>query len=150
MPRCCGLIQACQGRRAPPVAPARPISCWHAWRSIAPAHPAVLNELGLRMMQRGDAARARELFQRATQTDPGHPALWSNLASSLHALNFLPEELDALERALALEPRHLPSLLQKGTLLEATGDPRNAARVYRNALATLPPGETPPRDGGVP
>jgi aspartate beta-hydroxylase len=112
---------------------------------IAPAHPAVLNELGLRMMQRGDAARARELFQRATQTDPGHPALWSNLASSLHALNFLPEELDALERALALEPRHLPSLLQKGSLLEATGDPRNAARVYRNALATLPPGERPPQ-----
>jgi aspartate beta-hydroxylase len=111
---------------------------------LAPAHPAVLNELGLRMMQRGDAARARELFQRATQADSGHPALWSNLAASLHALNLLPEELDAIERALALEPRHLPALLQKGTLLEATGDPRNAARTYRNALATLPPGQTSP------
>jgi aspartate beta-hydroxylase len=111
---------------------------------LAPAHPAVLNELGLRMMQRGDAARARELFQRATQADPGHPALWSNLAASLHTLNLLPEELDALERALALEPRHLASLLQKGTLLEATGDPHNAARAYRNALATLPPGGAAP------
>lgn len=111
---------------------------------LAPAHPAVLNELGLQMLQRGDAARARELFQRATQADPGHPALWSNLASSLHALGFLPEELDAIERALALEPRHLPSLLQKGMVLEASGDPRNAARSYRNALATLPPGAPPP------
>jgi aspartyl/asparaginyl beta-hydroxylase (cupin superfamily) len=111
---------------------------------LAPAHPAVLNELGLRMMQRGEAARARDLFQRATQADPGHPALWSNLAASLRALSLPPEELEAIERALALEPRHLPSLLQKGSLLEATGDPRNAARTYRNALATLPPGQTPP------
>jgi aspartate beta-hydroxylase len=111
---------------------------------LAPAHPAVLNELGLRMMQRGEAAKARELFQRATLGDPKHPALWSNLASSLHALNLLSEEHDAIERALALEPRHLPSLLQKGMLFEQSGDPRNAARAYRNALATLPPGEQPP------
>ncbi|HWW31961.1 MAG TPA: aspartyl/asparaginyl beta-hydroxylase domain-containing protein, partial [Steroidobacteraceae bacterium] len=111
---------------------------------LAPAHPAVLNELGLKMMQRGEALRARELFQRATQADPGHPNLWSNLASSLQALNLQQEELDAIERALALEPRHLASLLQKGSLLERTGDPRNAARIYRNALATIPAGVTPP------
>ncbi len=111
---------------------------------LAPAHPAVLNELGVRMMQRGEAVKARELFQRATQADARHPALWANLASSLHALNLLPEELDAIERALALEPRHLPALLQKGMLFERSGDARNAARAYRNALATLPPGEPPP------
>jgi aspartate beta-hydroxylase len=111
---------------------------------LAPTHPAVLNELGLRMMQAGEAAKARELFERATQGDPKHPALWSNLAASLHALNLLTEELEAVERALSLEPRHLPALLQKGMLFEQSGDPRNAARSYRNALATLPPGEQPP------
>lgn len=111
---------------------------------LAPAHPAVLNELGLQMLRRGEAATARELFRRATQADPRHPQLWSNLAASLDALNQLTEEHDAIERALALEPRHLTALLQKGTLLERTGDPRNAARVYRNALATLPAGERPP------
>jgi aspartyl/asparaginyl beta-hydroxylase (cupin superfamily) len=111
---------------------------------LAPAHPAVLNELGVRMLQRGEAENARALFRRATEADPRHPALWSNLASSLHALDRLDDELDALEKALALEPRHLSALLQKGTLLEERGDPRNAARVYRNALATLPPGAAPP------
>ncbi len=111
---------------------------------LAPAHPAVLNELGTRMMQRGEPAKAYELFQRATQADPNHPNLWSNLATSLHALDRLPEELDAIERALALEPRHLAALLQKGTLFEQTGDPRNAARAYRNALAVLPSGASPP------
>jgi aspartate beta-hydroxylase len=111
---------------------------------LAPTHPAVLNELGLQMLARGEAGKASELFRRATQADPKHPNLWSNLASSLHALNQLPEELDAIERALALEPRHLAALLQKGALMEASGDPRNAARAYRNALATLPAGATPP------
>jgi aspartyl/asparaginyl beta-hydroxylase (cupin superfamily)/Flp pilus assembly protein TadD len=110
----------------------------------APAHPAVLNELGLQMMQQGDASKARELFQRATQLDPGHPSLWSNLAVSLNALGLRQEELEAVERALALEPRHLASLLQKGAIIEAQGDARNAARVYRNAIATLPAGVTPP------
>jgi aspartate beta-hydroxylase len=107
---------------------------------LAPAHPAVLNELGVRMLRQGDAAKARELFERATRADGSHPALWSNLASSLHLLNLFSEELQALERALALEPRHLPSLLQKGQLIEQSGDTRNAARSYRNALATIAPG----------
>lgn len=112
--------------------------------TAAPTHPAVLNELGLQMMQRGEAAKARELFQRATQADPGHPALWSNLAASLNALGMQEQEMEAVERALTLEPRHLSSLLQKAALIEARGDSRNAARVYRNALATLPAGVTPP------
>jgi len=116
---------------------------------LAPAHPAVLNELGLRMMQRGEAAKARELFQRATQVDPHHPSLWSNLAASLDALGLPGEELEAIERALALEPRHLASLLQKAALIEARGDTRNAARAYRNALATLPPGAPPPATVGA-
>ena len=71
---------------------------------IAPGHPAVLNELGLRMMQRGDAGKARELFQRATQADPNHPALWANLAASLDTLGLQQEELEAIEKALSLDP----------------------------------------------
>lgn len=110
----------------------------------APGHPAVLNELGLQMMQRGDPAKARELFRRATQADPNHPALWSNLAASLGALGLPQEELEAVERALALEPRHLSALLQKAALIEARGDAPNAARAYRNALAVLPPGGAAP------
>jgi aspartate beta-hydroxylase len=111
---------------------------------LAPAHPAVLNELGLRMMQAGEATKARELFQRATQADPTHPALWANLAASLDALGLVQEELEAIERALSIDPRHLSSLLQKGALIEGRGDARNAARAYRNALATLPADATPP------
>jgi aspartyl/asparaginyl beta-hydroxylase (cupin superfamily)/thioredoxin-like negative regulator of GroEL len=111
---------------------------------IAPNHPAVLNELGLRMMLRSDPAKARELFARAAQVDPKSPALWSNLASALHELGRADDEMEAIERALSLEPRHLGALLQKGMLIEARGDGRNAARAFRNALATVPSGAQPP------
>ena len=111
---------------------------------MAPAHPAVLNELGLRMMERQEHAKARELFDRATRSDPGHPQLWSNLAASLSALGQQQDEIDAIERALALDPRHLGALLQKAAVIEARGDLRNAARAYRNALATIPPGAVVP------
>jgi aspartate beta-hydroxylase len=111
----------------------------------APHHPAVLNELGVRMLARGAAEQAHALFVRATTGDPRHPALWANLASSLKSLGRRTEELSAIEKALELEPRHLSALLQKGAYYEETGDPRNAARMYQNALDTIPPGaQTPP------
>ena len=106
----------------------------------APNHPAVLNELGVRLLERRAAEQAHALFVRATQADPKHPSLWTNLASSLKALGRRAEEMDAIERALQLEPRHLSALLQKGACLEESGDLRSAARTYQNALASIPPG----------
>src|SRR5262249_46307612 len=76
--------------------------------------------------------------------DPGSPQLWSNLAASLSALGQNQAQMDAVERALALEPRHLAALLLKGAAIEARGDLRNAARAYRNALATIPSGAALP------
>jgi aspartate beta-hydroxylase len=111
----------------------------------APGHPAVLNELGVRMLSEGSAEQANELFAKATAADPKHPSLWANLASSYKALGRRTEEIDAIEKALELEPRHLSALLQKGAYQEDTGDPRNAARTYQNVLACLPPGaQVPP------
>jgi aspartate beta-hydroxylase len=109
----------------------------------APNHPAVLNELGVRMLERRAAEQAHALFARATALDPKHPSLWANLASSLKALGRRAEELDAIDKALQLEPRHLSALLQKGAHQEESGDLRGAARTYQNALACIPPGVEP-------
>jgi aspartyl/asparaginyl beta-hydroxylase (cupin superfamily)/Tfp pilus assembly protein PilF len=105
----------------------------------APHHPAVLNELGVRMLDRGAADQAQALFTRATAANPNHPALWSNLAASFKALGRRAEEIEAIDKALQLEPRHVSSLLQKGAHFEETGNVRGAARVYSNLLAFLPP-----------
>jgi aspartate beta-hydroxylase len=116
----------------------------------APHHPAILNELGVRMMARGAADQAQLLFSRAAAANPSQPSIWANLASSLKALGRRIEELDAIDKALALEPRHLSALLQKGELLEENGDPRNAARIYKAALDSLPVGaEVPPQLKGA-
>jgi aspartate beta-hydroxylase len=104
----------------------------------APNHPAVLNELGVRMMARGVADQAQLLFSRAASANPSQPSIWANLASSLKALGRRVEEFDAIEKALALEPRHLSALLQKADYFEWCGDPRNAAQAYQAALDSLP------------
>jgi aspartyl/asparaginyl beta-hydroxylase (cupin superfamily) len=108
----------------------------------APNHPAVLNELGVRMMSRGQSTEAQQLFSRATAAAPREPALWANLASSLKALGRRDEALEALDKALTLQPRHLSSLLQKASHYEDKGETRAAARMYRNALDCILP-ETP-------
>jgi aspartate beta-hydroxylase len=110
----------------------------------APNHPAVLNELGVRMMARGVADQAQLLFSRAASANPSQPSIWANLASSLKALGRRVEEFDAIEKALALEPRHLSALLQKADYFEWSGDPRNAAQAYQAALDSLPSGAVMP------
>ncbi len=110
----------------------------------APNHPAVLNELGVRMLARGAADQAQLLFSRAATANPNQPSIWANLASSLKALGRRLEEFDAIEKALALEPRHLSALLQKADYLEQAGDPRNAAQAYQAALDSLPAGAAIP------
>lgn len=110
----------------------------------APNHPAVLNELGVRMLARGAPDQAQALFARATAIEPRQPALWTNLAASLQALGRPAEQIEAIEKALAIEPRHVPALLLKGAYLEESGDARNAARIYQDAFASMPPGAEVP------
>ena len=110
----------------------------------APNHPAVLNELGVRMLARGAADQAQTLFARAVTANPTQPAIWANLASSYKALGRRTEEYDAIEKALALQPRHLSALLQKGAYLENLGNTRSAAQAYNAALDSLPPGAPVP------
>jgi len=111
---------------------------------LAPNHPFVNNECGVRAALQQKPEEARAFFSKAVAADASQPALWSNLANALHTLGLFDEESEAIEKALVLEPRHLSSLLQKGALLEAIGQPRHAATAYRNALATVPPDASVP------
>ena len=47
--------------------------------------------------------------------------------------------MSALDRALAADPYFLLALLGKGMLLERMRHPRQAARVYKDALKIVPP-----------
>ena len=141
------IIRALQLAKAEAAAGRMPESD-HLLASVAhqaPNHPAVLNELGVRMMAREAPDQALALFQRATAANPNQPAVWANLASSLKALGRRSDELDAINKALQLEPRHLSALLQKAAYFEDRGETRSAARTYRDVLACIPPGaQVPP------
>lgn len=102
----------------------------------APQQPIVLNAAGGHLFRTGNAARARELFERALASDANSKVLWTNLAAACRALGDSRAESEALDKALALEPRYVLALLQKGDLLERLGKPKAAAMVYEGALAS--------------
>src|SRR4249919_3658606 len=103
-------------------------------QAMAPDHALVLNEVGVDKLHAGDASGARPFLERAIEKDEKNPTLWLNLAAAFRRLNLPDDEMKALERVLAIEPRHLLGLLQKGSLLELRGQPKAAASVFQNAL----------------
>jgi aspartate beta-hydroxylase len=113
-------------------------------KAVDPEHPAILNETALHELRSGNAAAARDLLERAVARDGSNTRLLMNLAGSLRRLGLDADEMRVIERVLAAEPRHLFALLQKATLLESQGLQRAAAKVYHNALQTIPPGTSVP------
>jgi aspartyl/asparaginyl beta-hydroxylase (cupin superfamily) len=113
-------------------------------RALAPDHPGVLNVAGMRALASGDAGNARPLLERAASLDPATPLLWVNLALAHRELRDEAAEREALERALAVDPRYFPALLHKARLFERQGKLKAAAYMYRAFLACLPAGVQPP------
>lgn len=113
-------------------------------RREAPGHPLVLNQGGLRELRQGRSQSAVELFQRAIAADARLVGARINLATALGDLGRDEEELAALDGALKVEPRNILALLQKGALIERRGNARDAASLYNDALACIPPGARVP------
>ena len=110
----------------------------------APRHPRVLNEVGRERLTAGDPSGAYQVLTEAVKEEPSDPSLWLNLATALRGLDRRDEEMAALQRVLAIEPRNSRALLQKASLLELQEKPRAAAAAYRTALQSLPPGTRTP------
>jgi aspartyl/asparaginyl beta-hydroxylase (cupin superfamily) len=112
----------------------------------APQQPLVLNAAGGHLHRVGNPARARELFERAIAIDGRSKVLWLNLANACRTLGDRQAEAGALERALGIEPRYVPALLQKGELMERLGKPKTAAIVYGAVLDCVASGvRVPPQ-----
>jgi len=114
--------------------PAESMKLVDAALARAPNQPIVLNAAGGHMMRSGDARRARELYERAVAVDGGSKVLWLNLATACRSLDDKAAEGVALEKALGVEPRYVPALLQKAELMERLGNKKAAATVYQAAL----------------
>jgi aspartyl/asparaginyl beta-hydroxylase (cupin superfamily) len=96
----------------------------------------------------GDLRTASELLGRAAAERPDDSTLWLRVAA-LHRGSGKPREaLDAVHRALALNPLDFPSLLMRASLLDRLGDPA-ASEAWGNALANKPAGDLPPQLAAV-
>jgi aspartate beta-hydroxylase len=111
----------------------------------APRHPLVLNETARRLLLSGDAAGAYSLLTQAVGEDSAQASIWLNLAAALRGLKRAEEEMAAIEKALALEPRNFRAMLQKASLQEIQGERRAAAMTYRQVLQSVPAGSLPPQ-----
>ncbi len=112
----------------------------------APRHPLVLNEVAKQRLAAGDWAGARALLEDAASAEPSNPSVWMNLAAAWRGLGQAEEEMAAIQKVLALQPRDLQALLQAASLHETRGDTRSAAATYRTALQAIPGGaDLPPQ-----
>jgi aspartyl/asparaginyl beta-hydroxylase (cupin superfamily) len=115
----------------------------------APQQPIVLNAAGGHMYRTGDARRARDLYQKALAADGNSKVLWLNLANACRALGDMKSEAEALEKALAIEPRYVLALLQKAALMERQAQPKTAAVFYEAALDSLASGAPAPQQAAT-
>ncbi|MDZ4777560.1 MAG: aspartyl/asparaginyl beta-hydroxylase domain-containing protein [Alphaproteobacteria bacterium] len=90
-------------------------------------------------LQAGDSSRALAMLDEAGAIDPTDAEAPLNRALALRMRGDLPGALRALDAALAIEPYSLIALLSKGALVEQLGRPRDAAKIFRNALKIAPP-----------
>ncbi|HEU5284908.1 MAG TPA: aspartyl/asparaginyl beta-hydroxylase domain-containing protein [Sphingomicrobium sp.] len=92
----------------------------------------------------GDPAAASRLLEQAVAQAGDKPGLWVKLSAMRRAGGDLGGALEAVERALAIEPLNFSALLSRAFLLEGSGDPR-AGEAFAVAVAQAPPDESLPK-----
>jgi len=107
--------------------------------SAGTANVAALRAAAARAMGTGAVASARDLLEQAVRIDGSDLGLWMDLAACRRGMQDLAGALEAVQAALAIEPRAYMALLMKATLLERTGAPHQAGEAYGIALTQVPP-----------
>lgn len=113
---------------------------WEQVLALEPGNPRALLHLGQHMLHRRQLPRSLELLQRAVAADRANPVAALNLAFAFRAQGDAVREMDALVRALTIDPYFVPALLARAALFERVGRPRLAAKTYNDVLTILPPG----------
>lgn len=122
--------QIAYDKRLPPVEPTQPTM------SNATDDTAAMTRQAMSALQQGDAARARDLFLQATARTADEASLWLGLAFAQARLGEDQPALDAVDRALSIEPRNLRALIFKGDHHAEMGRSRKALVFYQAALKT--------------
>ena len=113
---------------------------------MPPIEVRALAALGLDALRRGDARKARESFERIARQGHADAGSLVALAQACRALSDRDAAMEAVDKALALEPRNVRALILKADCLAAGGDDRGAAAFYQFAVQAAPPADQVPAD----
>ena len=91
-------------------------------------------EAGWQAIRAGDGDAAAKAFKEALKQRPGDPTLILGAATAAHLLGRDDEAVDALKRALTLEPRLLSASVLLGEIEYSQGDSDAAIQTYESAL----------------
>jgi hypothetical protein len=111
-----------------------------------PINARALAQSGVEALGRGDARKAREMFERIAAAGQADASIYLGLAIACRSLKDNPAAVSAVDHALALEPRNLRALIFKADCLTATGDERAASAFYLAAVTAAPPADQLPPD----
>ena len=89
-------------------------------------------------LNKGDAARARDLIDRLIAADRADASAWLVMAHARAILGDDVGKVAALDKALELDPNDLRALIAKADHLMSAGDARAASAYYSAALRYLP------------
>ncbi|TCT04641.1 tetratricopeptide repeat protein [Aquabacter spiritensis] len=104
----------------------------------APRDPDALSLLGQARFAVLDLPGAREAFAQAVDAAPMRPDIRVPYAQVLRRLEVLPEAIAQCDAALALDPRLVGALYERGEAKRAAGDPNGALADIDAALALAP------------
>lgn len=108
-----------------------------------------LARLATDKLRAGDVRGARALFEQLTTAGLADASIYHCLAQAWGAMGDPDAALAAIDRALALTPANVYSLLLKADLLAAANDARGATVFYKAALKAAPPARQMPAELGA-
>ena len=104
----------------------------------SPLNARALGKFAMEALQHGDARGARAAFEQIVNAGEADTSIFLALAFACRNLQDAPAALNAIDKALALEPRNLRALLFKADLLDQMGDTRAASSFYLAAINAAP------------
>lgn len=111
---------------------------WEAWSKSESDTLDALMQGGIAVMEKGDYARAQEIFSSMIELKPDFAEAYNKRATVRFLAGDYPGSVADIERTLRLEPRHFGALSGLGLIMERLDNLPEALRAYRRALAANP------------
>jgi tetratricopeptide (TPR) repeat protein len=111
---------------------------WEAWSKSESDTLDALMQGGVTVLEKGDYARAQEIFSTMIELKPDYAEAYNKRASVRFLAGDYAGSVADIERTLKLEPRHFGALAGLGTIMERLDNLDEALRAYRRALAANP------------